>query len=189
MATIKAGNITKNSYIMFKNAPHQVTKADFTSPGKGSAFMRCRLKNVVTGFSQEFTWKSNESVEVADVDKKEMQFLYLDAGDAVFMDPQSYEQVTIPASVIEGKTGFMTADLLVKVMFHMDKPIGIILPPNVILKVADAQDAVAGNRVNAPKKPATLETGMEILVPLFIKTGDMVYVDTESGEYLSRSNE
>jgi elongation factor P len=188
MATIRAGNITKNSYVVFKNAPHQVTRADFMSPGKGSAFMRCRLRNVVTGFSQEFTFKSNESVEVADIDKKEMQFLYMDGADAVFMNPNNYEQITLAAELVDGKTGYLTPDLFCKIVMYQEKPIGIMLPPNVTMKVVEAQDAVAGNRVNAPKKPVKLETGMEILAPLFVKAGDMVIVDTESGEYLSRAN-
>lgn len=189
MASVKAGNITKNMYIIFRGTPHRVAKADFMSPGKGSAFMRLKLKNVVTGNSIDFTYKSSESVEEADVTKKELQFLYSDSSEVVFMDERSYEQVSIPLELIEDRLGFLTPEIRVQVLFYQDKAIGVLLPPNVTLTVTEAQEAVAGNRVNAPKKSVTLETGMEILAPLFIKTGDRIIVDTDSGDYLSRSSE
>jgi len=188
MSTVKGGNITKNSYIIYKGAPHRVTAANFTSPGKGSAFMRCKLKNVVTGNVAEFTFKSNESVEEADVTKMELQFLYADTAEVVFMDERTYNQVSVPRDLVEDKLGFLTPETRVNVLFYNDNPIGVLLPPNVVLKVTEAHEAVAGNRVNAPKKPVTLETGIEVQVPLFIKTGDHVSVDTDSGEYLARVN-
>jgi len=186
MATINAGNIAKGMYILFKDAPQQVTKADFMAPGKGSPIMRVKFKNVQTGSAGEFTFKTNESVEVADVDKKEMQFLYRDGEDMMFMDPRSFEQASIPLSLLEEQVGFLIPDLKVWVMWYQERAIGVILPPNVNLKVVESPDAVAGNRVNAPKKLVKLETGLEIQAPLFIKEGEMVIVDTTNGEYVGR---
>lgn len=188
MAIIKGGNIRKGSYLLFKNEPHLVTKTEFMSPGKGSAFTRARLKNVRTQYSQEFTFKSTESVEEIEVNTRLMQYLYHDQEEVVFMDPASYEQVSIPVALVDDKLGFLTSDLEVYILFYEEKAIGVRLPPKVTLKVTYAEDATAGNRVNAPKKPVTLETGITVQAPLFINVGDMVIVDTESGEYVSRSN-
>ncbi len=186
MAAIKGGNIRKGSYILFKDQPHLVTKTEFVSPGKGSAFMRARMKSVKTGATQEFTFKSVEPVEELDIQTREMQYLYHDNDDVYFMDPRTYEQVAIPIALLEGKVGYLIPELLMYILFYEDAAIGVRFPLNVTLKVTYAEDATAGNRVNAPKKPVTLETGIEVQAPLFIKTGDTLIIDTETGEYLSR---
>ncbi len=173
---------------MFKDVPQQVMKADFMAPGKGSPIMRVKFKNVQTGSVQDFTYKTNESVEEADVEKKEMQFLYRDGEDVVFMDPRTFEQVSVPVSLVEDQVGFLIADMKCYVTWWGEKPIGVILPPHVNLKVVEAPDSVAGNRVNAPKKLVKLETGIEVQVPLFIKEGEMIILDTTTGEYISRVN-
>lgn len=186
--TIKAGNISKGIYLIFKGAPHLVTKTEFMSPGKGSAVMRVRLKHIETGSVSDFTYKTNELVEEAEVDKKEMQYLYQDGSDFVFMDPRNYEQITVPGRFLEGKEGFLTPELICILLIREDQPIGIKLPSHVTLKVTEAEDAVAGNRVNAPKKPVTLETGHVVQAPLFIKPGDKLVIDTDTGAYLSRTS-
>lgn len=188
MATINAGNIAKGMYIIFKGAPALVTKADFMSPGKGSAIMRARFKNVTTGSVQDFSFKTNESVEVADVDKKEMQYLYVDGDEVVFMDPRTFEQASLSKDFFENKIGFLTPESKYIIMWHEDTAIGVIFPKNVTLTVTEAQDAVAGNRVNAPKKPVIVETGAQVYAPLFVKKGDRIIIDTDSGEYMSRAN-
>ena len=186
--TIKAGNIKKGTYVLFKNEPHLVTRTDFVSPGKGSAFMRAKLKSVKTTNSIEFTFKSTESIEELDVNTRQMQFLY-DAGDElVFMDPRSFEQVEIPKSLAEDKVGYLTAEMEAFILFYNEKAIGIRIPQKVTLEVTYAEDATAGNRVNAPKKPVTVETGITIQAPLFVNTGDKIIVDTDSGEYVSRAS-
>lgn len=189
MATIKGGNITKGNYILFKGAPWLVTKTEFVSPGKGSAFTRAKLKNARTGASQEFTFKSTETIEELDVASREMQFLYLDGSDAVFMDPRSYEQVSVPVDLLDGREGFLTPDISVYILFYNEVAIGVRLPASVKLKVTYAEDATAGNRVNAPKKPVTVETGLIVQAPLFIKVGDVISIETDGGQYQSRVNE
>lgn len=189
MAIIRGGNITKGNYILFKGTPWVVTKTEFVSPGKGSAFTRAKLKNAVTGATQEYTFKSTESVEEIDVNSREMQFLYDDGTEVVFMDPRTYEQESVARDLVEDKLGYMTPDLKIYILFFNDKAIGVKLPPNVKLKVTYAEDATAGNRINAPKKPVTVETGMTVQAPLFIREGDIISIDTESGLYQSRVNE
>jgi len=187
MAFIKGGNIRKGSYILFKNDPHLVTKTEFVSPGKGSAFTRARLKSMKTGNVVEFTFKSTETVEELDVTTRIMQFLYADQEEVAFMDPRSYEQLSIPRGIMEDKIGYLTSDSELYILFYDEKAIGVRVPQKVRLKVTYAEDATAGNRVNAPKKPVTMETGLIVHAPLFIKVGDILIVDTDTGEYVSRS--
>lgn len=186
--TIKAGNIRKGMYILFKNQPHLVTKTDFMSPGKGSAFMRCKLKGVQSGATQEFTFKSTESVEQVDVTSVKMQFLYRDGSDFVFMDNQSFEQATIPESLVGEQGVLLTPDVSVYIVQYEDKPIGVSFPDKIKLKVTEAVDADSGNTVGQAKKTVTLETGYEIQVPVFIKQGETIIVDTNTLSYFSRAN-
>lgn len=189
MGIIKGGNIRKNTYILFKNEPHMVTKTEFVSPGKGSAFTRARLKSVKTGNSIDFTFKSTETVEELDINTRQMQFLYSDQEEVAFMDPRTYDQVTIPRTLIEDKLGYLTSDSEVYILFYEEEAIGVRVPLKVRLKVTYSENATAGNRVNAPKKPVTLETGLVVQAPLFTKVGDYLIIDTDTGEYVSRANE
>lgn len=186
MDTVNAGNLAKGMFVIFKGAPHMVTKADFMAPGKGSPIMRARLRHAKTGMVQEFTYKTNETVEVADVDKKEMSFLYRDGDELVFMDPKTFEQASVPVDLVGEQIGCFVAEMKCYVLWYDGDAMGVELPPNVALKVVEAPDAVAGNRVNAPKKTVKLETGLEIQAPLFIKEGEMVWVDTANLSYVSR---
>ncbi len=186
MPTTKAGNIAKGMFILFKNEPFEVTKAEFYAPGKGSAINRAKLKSLKTGNTQEFTFKSNESIEELDVLAREMEFLYVDGTDVVFMDPRTYEQVTVAGHLLEGKMGFLIPELTMYVVFLDDKAIGVRFPLKVKLKVVEAGDAVAGNTVVAAKKQVELETGLQVMVPLFIKEGETLVIDTSNGEYVSR---
>lgn len=188
MGSVKAGNISKNDYLLFKGSPHLVTKTEFHAPGKGSAFMKCKLKSVLNSNTIEFTFKSNETVETAEVESKELQFLYDDGEAVVFMDPRTFDQAEVPRDLVEEKLGFFTPEMRCYVLFYQEKAIGVRLPSNVKLKVTESQDAVAGNTVNAPKKSVVVETGMEVMVPLFIKQGDVISINTDTGEYLSRVN-
>lgn len=173
-------------YLIFKGKPHLVTKTEFMSPGKGSAVMRVKYKSVETGAAIEFTYKTNEQVEVADVDKREMEFLYRDGSEMVFMNSKTYDQANIPLSLIEDQVGFMIPNLKCWTLWYNGEPIGVSLPPNVTLKVIESPNEVAGNRINAPKKTVKVETGMEVQVPIFIKLGEKVLIDTTTHEYLGR---
>jgi elongation factor P len=187
MVTVNAGNITKGMYLIFKGAPHLVTKTEFMSPGKGSAVMRVKYKSVENGSAIEFTYKTNEQVEVADVEKREMEFLYRSGDELVFMNSKSYDQASIPMGLIEDQVGFLIPNLKCWVLWYKDAPIGVSLPPNVTLEVIESPNEVAGNRINAPKKTVKVETGMEVMVPIFIKLGEKVMIDTTTKEYLGRT--
>lgn len=186
---INGGNIKKGTYIMFKGDPCLVTLTEFVSPGKGSAFMRTKLKSLKTGNVVEFTFKSVEMVEEADVSTMEMQYLYQDGEDYVFMNPRSYEQLSIPTKIMSDYTAFLLPEQVMYIVLFNEQPIGVRFPNKVTLKVIYAEDTVAGGRINAPKKKVKLETGYEIEVPLFIKEGESIIVDTSTGLYVSRANE
>lgn len=187
--TINGGNIKKGTYIMFKGEPCLVTLTEFVSPGKGSAFMRTKLKNLKSGNVTEFTFKSVEMVEEADVSTVEMQYLYRDGDDFMFMNPRTYEQIGIPSTVLADYTAYLLPEQVMYVVFFNEKPVGVRFPNKVTLKVVYAEDTVAGGRINAPKKKVKLETGYEIDVPIFIKEGESIIVDTTSSLYVSRANE
>lgn len=186
--TIKAGSIRKGMYILFKEVPHFVTKTDFMSPGKGSAFMRVKMKNIQTGNTQEFTYKSTESIEQVDVESQKMQFLYKDGENAVFMNPQTYEQAEVSLKLIGEQAELLTPEVEIYVMFFEDKPVDVNFPPTVSLKVEYAEEAVAGNTMGTARKMVKLESGYEIAAPIFIKEGDYLVIDTETMAYKSRDN-
>jgi elongation factor P len=186
MDTINAGNIIKGSFIIFKGAPVYVTKTEFMSPGKGSPVMRIKFKNVQTGSAGEFTYKTSESVEVAEIEKKEMDYLYRDGDELTFMDPKTYDQASIPLALVGDQFGYFLPNLKCWIVWYKGKAIGATLPPHVTLEVTESPDEVAGNRINAPKKTIKLETGIEAQVPLFIKVGEKIQIDTVTGEYLGR---
>lgn len=186
MVTVNGGNIAKGMYIMYKGEPHMVTKTEFMSPGKGTPVMRVKMRNAKTGSASEFTYKTNDNVEVADVEKKEMNYLYHDSSEVVFMNPQNYEQANVPTALLEDKLGYLVPNLACYVLFYKGEPAGVMLPPNVTVTVTESPDSVAGNRVNAPKKPVVCETGLTVQAPIFIKKGEKIAIDTTTGEYLNR---
>ncbi|HCC84438.1 MAG TPA: elongation factor P [Candidatus Pacebacteria bacterium] len=189
MSVIKAGNIKKGSYILYNNAPQYVMKTQFVSPGKGSAFTRTKMRNVFNGAVLEFNFKSHDAIEEVEVESREVQFLYSDTSDVVFMDPRTYEQFAVPSAVVGDKVGFLVqGDMKIFLTFYQEKVIGVGLPPKVKMVVKEAQDAVAGDRQTSGKKPVTMETGITVYAPLFVKTGETLLIDTETGEYVSRAN-
>ncbi len=189
MSTIKAGNIKKGMYILYKDFPHYVVKTQFVSPGKGSAFTRVKMRDMRNGSNVEFNFKSHDNVEELDVETKEMQFLYNDGSDIVFMDPRSYEQITVPKHILGDKALMLTPEIKVYLTIYEEQVIGVVLPPKVRMTVTDAQNAIAGDRQTAGKKPVTMESGLIVQAPLFIHTGDTLLIDTETADYVSRVND
>lgn len=188
MSSIKAGNIKKGSYILYRNSPHYVSFVKFVSPGKGSAFSRVKMRDMRSGSNVEFTFKSHDTIEELDIQSKEMQFLYKSDDEIIFMDPVSYEQIPVPAKLLEGQAEMLTSETKVYVLFYEDQALGVSLPPKVKLKVIKAEDAVAGDRQTAGKKPVIMETGLIVQAPLFIREGDVLSIDTTTGDYVSRVN-
>ncbi|WP_432736259.1 elongation factor P [Maridesulfovibrio sp. FT414] len=172
--------------IEIEGKPYEIIEFQHFKPGKGGAFVRTKLKNMLTGRVVDQTFRSGEKVEKPDMANKEMQFLYKEGTDYVLMDLETYEQMNVPADVIGSTGGYLKEGETNKALLYNGEVIGVDLPASVILTVAQTDPGVQGDRVSNATKPATLETGLVINVPLFINEGDKIKVDTRSGEYLSR---
>jgi elongation factor P len=181
-----AGNLKKGEFVNYQNEIWQVQKAEFYSPGKGSALMKAKIKNIITGKNVDYTFKSNETVETLDVSSVEMQYLYKDAEYAYFMDERSYEQYQLLLSVIGDVINYIKEGTKHFVYIYNEKPLTMRPPLSVKLKITSAEDAAKGDTVSGAKKPATLETGVTVMVPLFVKVGETISVNPETGEYTGR---
>lgn len=155
-------------------------------PGKGQAVVRTKLRNVKTGAVQERTFKADEKVGLAIVERREMQYLYREGDHLVLMDTGSYEQLHVPLEVVGDAAKFLVEGASCLVPMHDGTPIGVELPAAVVLTVARTEPGVKGDRVSGAVKPAELETGISVQVPLFVESGDRVRVDTRTRAYLSR---
>ena len=165
-----------------------VVEFQHVKPGKGPAFVRTKLKNVLSGKTVDKTFNAGIKVETANVDKRDMQYLYKDGDDFVFMDTQSYEQTHVPAATVGDAANFMLENQVATVATHDGAPLYVELPAAVELVISYTEPGMQGDRSTGGTKPATLETGASIQVPLFITTGEKVKVDTRSGEYTGRIN-
>ena len=165
-----------------------VVEFQHVKPGKGPAFVRTKLKHVLTGKVVDKTFNAGIKVETATVDRRDMTYLYQDGGQFVFMDGETYEQEHIDADVVGDGAKFMLENQTVTVATHEGTPLFVELPTSVELVIKQTDPGLQGDRSTGGTKPATLETGAEIQVPLFLSTGDKVKVDTRDGRYLSRVN-
>ncbi|MDQ5974846.1 MAG: elongation factor [Actinomycetota bacterium] len=166
-----------------------VVEFQHVKPGKGGAFVRTKLKNVLTGKVVDRTFNAGLKVETATVDKREMQYLYKDGEEWVFMDTQSYEQLQVPSAVVGEMSKYLLENQNATVATHEGVPIYIELPASVELMITYTEPGLQGDRSTGGTKPATLETGAEIQVPLFIESDTKVKVDTRDGSYLGRIND
>ncbi len=164
-----------------------VVEFQHVKPGKGGAFVRTKLKNVMTGKVVDRTFNAGLKVDVANVDKREMQYLYREGEDFVFMDTQDYDQPRVPAAAVGDAANYLLEEQMVTVAFNDGVPLYVDLPPAVELTVSATDPGLQGDRSTGGTKPAKLETGAEIQVPLFIVTGEKIKVDTRTGQYLGRA--
>ena len=174
--------------VKLDNDLYSCTFAQFVNPGKGSAFVRTKLKHLQRGNVIERTFKSSEKVEDVDLEKRYMTFLYEDGEDMVFMDKDDYEQFHVSKDLIEDIIPFMKAEMEVEVTFYEGKPVGVAPPNFVELEVTYAEDAIKGDTVGTSKKRITVEPGGEVLVPLFIKQGDVIKIDLRDLSFVERVN-
>jgi elongation factor P len=163
-----------------------VVEFQHVKPGKGGAFVRTKLKNVRTGAVLERTYRADEKLEQAIIDKREMQYLFTDGDEYVFMDNTSYEQIQVPASSLGDAQKFLKEGDTAILQLYGTEIVGIDLPAAVELTVTETEPGLQGDRVSGARKPARLETGHTVLVPLFVSNGDRIKVDTRTGEYLTR---
>jgi len=165
-----------------------VVEFQHVKPGKGGAFVRTKLKHVLSGKVVDKTFNAGVKVETATVDKREMTYLYQDGTDYVFMDAETYDQISLSAEVVGDAAKYMLENQNAIVGLHDGTPLYVELPASVELVIQHTEPGLQGDRATGGTKPATLETGAEIQVPLFINTGDKVKVDTRDGRYLGRVN-
>jgi elongation factor P len=180
--------LRKNAKLQMDGHPYVVTDFQFVKPGKGQGLYKCRLKNMITGATIDRTWRSGERLEAANVESKRMQYLFADGNGYTFMDNESYEQVAISADLIGDDSNFLLDQLEVDVLFYNNRPVGVTLPSHIVLTIVEAEPGVKGDSANNPTKMATLQTGYKLQVPLFVKEGEKVKVDTRTGEYVERVN-
>ncbi len=186
MSTITTAQFKKGMFIEFKDVPHLITDMQFVNPGKGSAFVRTKLRSLKTGKVQEFTFKSGESAEELPINTREMQYLYKESDSYVFMDNFSYEQYNISEGLLEGFIKYLKPNDAYQVLVYGEEAVGIRFPKKVWLKVTEAEEGAKGNTASGATKTVVVETGAVITVPLFIKFGDVIGIDPETGTYLER---
>lgn len=185
--TISTNELKTGVSLQIDDGLWQVVDFQHVKPGKGHAFVRTKLKNIETGAVVEKTFRADEKVPQAIIDRRDMQFLYRDGTDLVFMDTETYDQVQVPAETVGELVDYMLESDNVTVVFHESRALGVELPAAVVLAVTETEPGVKGDRVSGATKPATLETGKVVAVPLFVEVGDRVKVDTRDGSYLSRA--
>ena len=181
-------DIRKNVKMMLDGAPYTVVDFQFVKPGKGQAFTRVKIRNLATGAILERTFKSGEKLEPADVEERKLQYIYPEGENYVFMDPQSGEQVYVSQDKLGDEKKFLLDGLDVDVVLWNGNAVAISLPAHVVVQITHSDPGVKGDTASNVTKPATIATGAQIQVPLFIKEGEWVKVDTRTGEYLERVN-
>jgi elongation factor P len=186
MPAISTNDLKNGITLQLDNGLFTVVDFQHVKPGKGGAFVRTKLKNVRTGAVLERTFNAGVRVEQAIVDKRDMQFLYRDGDDYVFMDSVSYEQVSVAPSKLGDAADYLVEQMTANLATFEGEIVQVEIPASVELTIAQTEPGVQGDRVSGARKPATLETGLVIQVPLFVNPGDRVRVDTRSGEYLTR---
>jgi elongation factor P len=183
---IDTSEFRKGIKIEIDGEPFEVLDFQHVKPGKGSAFTRTTIKSLTTGRQLQPTFKSGEKVGRPDIEEKEMQFLYAQGEEYHFMEQKTFEQTFVTAAVLGEAKNFMKENINCSVLFFNGKALGITLPNSVELKVVKCDPGVRGDTVSGAQKPATLESGYEVNVPLFINEGDVLKIDTRDGKYLTR---
>jgi elongation factor P len=185
---IKASEVSKGTFILIKNEPHVCVEREYVNPGKGGSFVRLKLKNIKNGIVVRQTNKTQDNLEDVNVDFRDVQFLYTDDESYHFMETKSYEQIAIPIESNEEKKDYLKDGEMYQVVFWENTPIDIKLPTKMVFTVSEAEKAERGDTVSGATKTITCETGLKVKVPLFIKTGDRILVNTETREYQERVN-
>ena len=184
---ISSNDFRNGTTIEYDGSVWRVIEFMHVEPGKGSAFVRTKLKNVKTGAIRETTFRAGEKVPRARIETREMQYLYNDGENYTFMDTETYEQINIPRAQLEYELNFLKENMNCFIVQYQGEIIGIDLPNTVELEVVDTEPGIRGDTATGGSKSATVETGYTLQVPFFINVGDKVVIDTRSGEYVSRA--
>jgi elongation factor P len=187
MPTVSSNDLRNGMSLNLSEGLFSVVEFQHVKPGKGGAFVRTKLKNVRTGAVIERTYRADEKLDQALIDKREMQFLYMDGDGFVFMDNADYEQLTASRAALGSSANFLKEGDSAVLQMYDAEIVGVDLPAAVELTVTETEPGVQGDRVSGARKPATLETGHGLQVPLFVNPGDRIKVDTRSGDYITRA--
>ncbi len=179
-------DLRKGLKITINDEPYIVIAFDFLKPGKGQALYRTKLRNMITGLIIDRTYRPGDTFEPASLEERDMQFLYKEGDQYHFMDNQTFEQVTIQEETLGDAKNFLIENMNIKVLMFRDKPIGVDLPNFVNLRVIKTEMWVKGDTSKTDYKPATVETGYVLRVPPFIEEGELITIDTRTGEYSTR---
>ena len=187
---VATSNDIKNGAVLkLEGQLWNVTEFQHVKPGKGGAFVRTKMKNITTGKVVDKTFNAGAKVEFATVDRSDYQYLYQDGADYVFMDVKDYDQITVPGAVVGDAAKYMLENTQVVIALNEGTPLYLEMPASVVLEITYTEPGLQGDRSSAGTKPATVETGAEIQVPLFVEQGTRVKVDTRNGDYLGRVND
>lgn len=179
-------DLSRGAFIRHNGQLCIVLDYQHTMPGKGGAFYQVKMKNAITGKSMDHRFRSGENIELVRVEEKEMQYLYKDGDNLVLMDTQTYEQISIPENMVGEALKFVKEEMNLKVFFDDENPIMAEAPEKVVLKITYSEPGVKGDTATNATKPATLETGAIVHVPLFVKEGEFVRINTGNGDYVER---
>ena len=186
--TVSTNDLRNGMTLDLPEGLYSVVEFQHVKPGKGGAFVRTKLKNVVSGKVVDRTYNAGAKIEIENVDRRDFTYLYSDGDGFVFMDASDYDQITVPAAVVGDAKNFLLENQAVTIALHNGNPLYVDMPASVVLEITYTEPGLQGDRSSAGTKAATVETGYEIQVPLFLETGTKVKVDTRTGDYLGRVN-
>jgi len=187
MAPVSTSEFRNGMHIEWEGQTWRIVEFQHVKPGKGGAFVRTKLKSLDSGSVVDRTFRSGEKFERVRTESKSMQYLYDSGDDVIFMDGETFEQIALPRSAVEDALPFLQPSSSVQILLVNDRPSGVDLPASVILEVTDTEPGVKGDTVSNVTKPATLETGAVVQVPLFVNVGDKIKVDPREKRYISRA--
>lgn len=185
---IEINDVKKNSKLIVDGFPYSIIDFEHVKPGKGNSFTRCRLKNLVTNQLLERTFKSGEKFEEPNIDHKVMQYLYAEGEMLYFMDLENYEQTIVPKTLVGDQGPFLMENMECGILFYNEKPIQVELPIFVNLPIVYCEPGFKGDTATGASKPATLQGGHIVKVPLHLKEGDVLKIDTRTGDYIEKVN-
>ena len=185
---IQAGDLRNGITVEYENNIYTVIEFQHVKPGKGAAFVRAKIKNLKTGAVIEKTFRPSEKLGKAHIERNDMEYLYTDGELFHFMNQENYEQIALNADILGDSLKFVKENDVVKMLMHNDKVIGVEAPISVVLEITHTEPGVKGDTSTGATKPATVETGATVLVPLFVNMGDKIKIDTRTGDYLGRDN-
>lgn len=186
MAQYSTSDLRGGHKVEVEGEPYTVVSNEFIKPGKGQPFNRIKLKHLLTGRVVEKTFKSGEKVAIADVEEKKLRLLYKESDGVVFMDDESFEQLSIPNAIVEDRQQWLMEEVVYNIVFYKGQPIEVVPPTFMEMKIVETAPGLRGDTSGRVLKPAVTESGAKIQVPIFIEEGEKIKVDTRTGEYVSR---